>query len=111
MERRGRASAAPFHGTIEEFGPHCRRFSDRVSAKGAPMTQFHKLDQVINRLTLLKGSVLSGRAALAQRLFAGSLRSSSRTAGVFSTESRPVVVTTAGKVRGTTAKGINIFKG
>ncbi|HET7840905.1 MAG TPA: carboxylesterase family protein, partial [Terriglobia bacterium] len=48
---------------------------------------------------------------LAQRLFAGSFPNSSRTADVLSSESGPVVATTAGKVRGTAANGINIFKG
>src|SRR5579862_4325342 len=75
------------------------------------MTHFHKLDQAMNRRALLKGSVLSGGAVLAKRLFGASFRYSSRTLGVSRSESQPIVETTAGKVRGEAENGIHIFKG
>ena len=75
------------------------------------MTHFHKPDQAMNRRSLLRASVLGGGAALAQRLFAGSFRNLSGAAGVLRSESRPIVETTAGKVRGASENGINIFKG
>src|SRR5690242_19494982 len=75
------------------------------------MAHFRKQDRALNRRTLLKASVLGGGAAIAQRLFAGPFQNSSRTVGVLPRESRPVVETTAGKVRGSADNGINIFKG
>src|SRR6185437_2523010 len=75
------------------------------------MAHFRKQDRSLNRRTLLKASVLVGGAAIAQRLFAGPFQNSSRTVGVLPGESRPVVETTAGKVRGSADNGINIFKG
>src|SRR6185437_14535775 len=75
------------------------------------MAHFRKQDRSLNRRTLLKASVLVGGAAIAQRLFAGPFQNSSGTVGVLPGESRPVVETTAGKVRGSADNGINIFKG
>ena len=75
------------------------------------MARGRQTNLTIDRRALLRSSVLGGGAMLAQRLFAGSFRNSSHTADVLSTESRPVVETTAGKVGGTTANGVNTFKG
>ena len=75
------------------------------------MTRFRKTDRAMDRRALLKCSVLGGGAMLAQRIFASSFPNASRSAGILSSESQPVIETSAGKVRGTASNGINIFKG
>src|SRR5579864_5865804 len=75
------------------------------------MTHAGKPRNAINRRALLMSCLLGGGAMLAQRLFAGSFRDSSAAVGVLRSDSRPVVETAAGKVRGAAENGINVFKG
>jgi para-nitrobenzyl esterase len=75
------------------------------------MTRLRKTDRAMDRRALLKCSVLGGGAVLAQRLFAASFPNASRSAGTLSSASQPVIETSAGKVRGTSLNGVNIFKG
>jgi len=64
-----------------------------------------RLNFPIDRRTLLKGSILGGTAAIVHRLFAETPRN------VALADAGRVIETTSGKVRGTTANGIHIFKG
>jgi para-nitrobenzyl esterase len=64
-----------------------------------------RLNFPIDRRALLKGSILGGAAAIVHRLFAETPRK------VVLADAGQVIETTSGKVRGTTANGIHIFKG
>ena len=69
------------------------------------MKNAKRLNFPIDRRTLLKGSILGGAAAIVHRLFAETPRK------VALADAGQVIETTSGKVRGTTANGIHIFKG
>lgn len=74
------------------------------------MTQIPRPRFAVSRRALLKGSIVGGGAALVHKLFAASLPNAAFAAGTSSGAS-PIVETTAGRVRGTTANGICVFKG
>ena len=75
------------------------------------MTQGRKPVLALNRRTLLKGSIVGGGAALVHKLFAGTYRDTAFAAGASAAASQSVVETSAGKIRGTAAKGVHVFKG
>jgi para-nitrobenzyl esterase len=75
------------------------------------MTKSQRSGIGVERRSLMKASLLGGGAAIMHKLFAGSTLSAALAAGAPPTDSQPVVETTAGRIRGTTNKGISIFKG
>jgi para-nitrobenzyl esterase len=75
------------------------------------MAQAHRPDLAVDRRALLRNSLLGGGAALVDKIFAGTFHSTVFAAAASSIASQPIVETAAGKVRGTTAKGIYSFKG
>ena len=75
------------------------------------MTKSQRSGIGVERRSLMKASLLGGGAAIMHKLFAGSTLNAAFAAGAPPTDSQPVVETTAGRIRGTTNKGISIFKG
>ncbi len=68
-------------------------------------------NSALNRRALLKGSVTVGGVALMHPLFAAGFLNAASAADEHDSASRPIVETTAGKVRGAFANGIFAFKG
>jgi para-nitrobenzyl esterase len=75
------------------------------------MARAHRSDLAVDRRALLRNSLLGGGAALVDKIFAGTFHSTVFAATASSIASQSIVETTAGKVRGTTIKGICSFKG
>jgi para-nitrobenzyl esterase len=75
------------------------------------MAQAHRPDLAVDRRALLRNSLLGGGVALVEKIFAGTFHGTVFAAPASSIASQPIVETAAGKVRGTTVKGIYSFKG
>ena len=90
-----------------------RQMGDRTGARcrREHLKNAKRLNSPKDRRALLKGSILGGAAAIVHGLFAETPRNVALAAAGQSGASQSVVETTSGKVRGTTANGIHIFKG
>jgi para-nitrobenzyl esterase len=75
------------------------------------MTKSERRGTAMQRRSLMKASLLGGGAAIMHKLLAGSALNAALAPGASPADSQLVVETTAGKIRGTTNKGIGVFKG